>query len=624
MLKFHRIAVCSPEVRPGDISYNVAQIAKLYKSAAKEGAAVVLTPELSVTGYSCGDGFLLESFLEGARAGLLELAKATRDNAAVLIAGLPLAIGAKVYDVAAVIQGGAVQAFVGKTWLENFRGANEVRRFASIEERNGEEVEFDGCLIPCGANMLFNVGNGLVFGCEIGADADAVTPPSADMALFGAVAIFHPTAQLVDVRYDYPAGMVEATSKRLLCAYVSAGAGAGESTCNGVFDGRVFSAVCGKATWQEEGAMFFSDINCGWIRHQRRIDARFGSAVSSNACETILLVDAPTVSSPVFADIDSRPFEAEYDAGEVIDLQARALAKRVEATGCKRLVLGISGGLDSTLALLASAACCDLLGCKRDFILAVTMPGMGTTARTKGNAEKLVESLGAELREISIKNSVLQHFKDIGHDPKLADVTYENSQARERTQILMDLANQEYGIVVGTGDMSEIALGWSTFNGDHMSMYCINAGVPKTLIRAAICNYADALLGDEKPKKAALALVGVLDDIVETPVSPELLPGGSNSQKTEDILGSYDLHDFYLYYFLKYGESKANILELAKFAFGDEFKVAEIKRTLDLFMKRFFCQQYKRNAAPEGPQIVDFSLDACTGWNMPSDIGMMP
>ena len=602
MKHFFRAAAAVPETRVGGVAFNCKAIRELYREAASHGAAAVVFPELAVTGYTCGDLFSQERLLDAAAAGVQELAEATGDT--VMIVGAPVRRESRLFNCALVLQNGAVRGAVAKSVLPNYREFYEKRQFSPANEAPED----------LGVPKIFRAGD-FVFGIEICEDLWTVKPPSADLALAGAQVIFNPSAgTALAGKGEYRRELVRSHSARLCAGYVLSGAGVHESTSEAVFAGHALIGVNGviaaeNRRFERTGSVIFADINCRWLETARRTETSFNECVSDGAAEVGL---DPVPESPDLEHfrVSRRPFVPEDPAhrrercAEIAEIQTAALAKRMEHTGMK-WVVGLSGGLDSTLALLTAAACRDKLGLAADAVRAIGMPGFGTTSRTKGNAEKLAEILHVPYRTIPIGDAVNAHFRDIGHDPAVQDVVYENAQARERTQILMDVANGCGALVLGTGDLSEIALGWSTFNGDHMAMYGINCSVPKTLVRHMVAYYAEIL-----PEAA-----DVLRDILDTPVSPELLPG---KQHTEELIGSYELHDFFLYYFIKYGADPETLLELAAKAFAPLDREA-VRPVLKKFLTRFFSQQFKRNASPDGPKVGTIALSPRSDWRMPSD-----
>lgn len=617
---FYRVAAAVPELRIGDPAYNVTQMLIGYREAVQLGAAAVVFPELGITGYSCGDMFGQRVLIEAAEAELKAFVAATVGNETVAIVGMPLRVDSRLFNAAAVIANGTVLGFSLKEYLPNVRECDEKRRFRSVREWVGDSVVFDGHTVPAGAGLVFCSENGVRFGVEIGADLWSVIPPSSNLAIGGAQIIFNLSSGHEYVgKADFRRNLVKNQSARISGVYVLAGAGVHESTTDGVCSGHALVAENGRLTaentrFSRQASLIAADIKPAWV------DSRRSSWTSFN--DSRALGDIQRVKTPAWgaspdlqhASLSAYPFVPVDPATriercqEIFNIQVAGLAKRIEHTGLKRLIIGVSGGLDSTLALLVCAKMCDLLQFSRSFILGVTMPGFGTSTRTRGNAVKLVEAMGAELRVIRIVPAVNRHFKDIGHDPENRNVVYENAQARERTQILMDLANAESGLLVGTGDLSEQALGWCTFNGDHMSMYNVNVSVPKTLISHLL----STVMIDAEP-----SLKRVLSDINQTPVSPELLPG---EHRTEDALGPYALHDFFLYYFIKYGETPESLLALAQEAFGQMVSETEVRQTLAVFLLRFVTQQFKRNAGPDGPAVGSVGLSPRGDWRCPSDL----
>ena len=620
---FVRLAACVPELRVGDPEWNAGRILESYARAEAEGAAVAVFPELSVTGYTCGDLFATRALLDASDKALASLAAATAGHRCLLVAGAPMRVGSRLFNAAAVMGGGRILGLPFKEFLPEYREFYEKRQFRSAREFGGGTASFGGAEVPAGQGLVFKCGSGpdaFCFGVEICEDLWSVVPPSLSLALNGAQAILNLSAGTeLAAKADFRRSLVAGQSARICGAYLLCGAGVHESTADAVFSGHALVAFNGRILAESErfarkATMTLADVNGSWCNALRAAAASFHDATAPAPARIVdapALAESPDISRSgvqtlpfVPQDPETRPKRCQ----EVFSIQAAGLAKRIEHVRARRLVVGVSGGLDSTLAMLASAKAVDLLGMPRRAILAVTMPGFGTTARTRGNAEALAAELGAELRTIPIGPAVERHFADIGHDPSVRDVVYENAQARERTQVLMDLANQEGGLLVGTGDLSEIALGWSTFNGDHMSMYNPNCGVPKSLIRLLVRCEADA---------SPPALAAVLRDIADTPVSPELLPGGS--QSTEGVLGRYELHDFFLYHFLKYGESPERLRNLALHAFAGQAGAEEIDSALRVFVRRFLSQQFKRNASPDGPKVGSVALSPRGDWRCPPD-----
>ncbi len=618
---FTRVATCVPALQVANPAFNAGEIRSLYLEADARSAALVLFPELSITGYSCGDLFEQNILLNAAEKAVADLTRATIGRRSVLVVGTPVRIGSRLFNAAAVIANGSILGMPFKEYLPNYREFYEKRQFRSGREFSGNTISYAGQdNIPAGLGLVFqSPDGGPRFGVEICEDLWAVTPPSSNLALGGAEIILNLSAgnELV-AKANYRRTLVAGQSARLSAVYLLAGAGVHESTSDVVFSGHALIAFNGTILgennrFERKGSSVYADVNANWCRALRASWTSFHDSPVPSSIRYVrapVLPPAPNLDCLALSEtpfVPADPATKECRCREIFSIQAAGLAKRIEVTNAKRLVIGISGGLDSTLALLACAHTTDLLGLPRKFTLAVTMPGFGTTSRTRSNASALAEKLGAELREISICKSVEQHFTDIGHNPENHSVVYENAQARERTQILMDLANAEAGLLVGTGDLSEIALGWSTYNGDHMSMYNVNCGIPKSLIRY-LCAY-EASVSDAETAK-------ILIDINDTPVSPELLPG---PQKTESILGRYELHDFFLYYFLKYGETPENLLALARRAFPESIPSEAIDEALRVFMRRFATQQFKRNACPDGPKVGTMALSPRGDWRCPSD-----
>ena len=632
---FIKAAAMTPKIRVADPYYNAERIMELMDEAEEAGAKITVFPELCITGYSCGELFLQDRLLEGAKDALRQIVAHSDGMDGIWFVGLPFEHGHKLYNVAAVINCGELLALIPKTTLPSYGEFYEGRYF---EPGNSLPVmtEFDEQEIPLGTDILFETDAmpGLSIAAEICEDLWAPQPPSVRHALSGASVIVNLSASNETVgKDDYRRLLVKTQSGRLSAAYLYACAGSGESTQDLVFGGHNLIAENGVILAENErftNEAVYADLDIQRLRFERR---RMNSFSPEKAPEYMIVQVAMVLQETYLErEFAQKPFvpadEAERDARceEILTIQALGLAKRLEHTGCERAVIGLSGGLDSTLAFLVIAKAYDALGIPRNKILPVTMPGFGTTGRTHSNAEKLAQRLGCRLTEIDITKATRQHFADIGQDENNTDVTYENAQARERTQILMDLANREGGLVVGTGDLSELALGWATYNGDHMSMYGVNGGVPKTLVRHLVRYYADTC-GDEE-------LRGVLLDILDTPVSPELLPPseGEISQKTEDLVGPYTLHDFFLYYTLRWGFSPRKVFRLALQAFASEvpedetagikeeqYDAATILKWLKTFYRRFFSQQFKRSCLPDGPKVGSVALSPRGDLRMPSD-----
>ena len=656
MFGFYRFASVSPVLKVADTAYNTEEIIKSAKEAASNGAAFVVFPELCITGYTCSDLFHQELLLQNSFNALLKIAGAFADSDVVLAVGLPLRMFGRLYNCAAFLQHGKLVAVTPKIHLPNQREFYEKRHFSSgrdlLRGAVGGSVGaircyFDGVgevpvtnyfTVKCGAlgqNGSECAGSEVRVGVELCEDLWTPVPPSGELALAGANVIVNLSASdaLVGKR-DYRRNLVLNQSARCMAAYVYASAGVHESTTDMVFSGHLMiaengSLIAESKPFSRETEIIYADVDVERLNMQRLSEGSFqdfdsreivARAASFDGLRAVEKLQYRFVSPTPFVpgSLESR----DQSCTEIFNIQCAGLAKRLEASRSKRAVIGLSGGLDSTLALLVVAETFKLLKRPALEILSLTMPGFGTTKRTKNNAVLLAELLGVELRTVSIKDACLQHFKDIGHDPQKLNVTYENVQARERTQILMDVANSEGGIVIGTGDLSEIALGWSTYNADHMSMYAVNCDIPKTLVRHIVHWYADNSLKFSADAKTAMELKKVLYDILDTPVSPELLPADNNgqiAQKTESILGAYEIHDFFLYHFAKYGAAPQKLLFLAKYAFAGKFTDEEIEKALTVFVRRFFTQQFKRSCIPDGPKVGTISLSPRADWRMPSD-----
>lgn len=619
---FVKTAAVAVKVKVADPVYNKTVICEKLQEAYEKDSKIIVFPELCLTGYTCGDLFLQGILLEEAVTQLQEIADATEGHDALVFVGLPVEKDDRLYNVAAVLRDGAIIGMVPKKNIPNYAEFYEGRHFT---EGNAEVSLFnlDGDEIPFGTNLLFTCDSvkGLVVGCEICEDLWVANPPSTMHALMGATVIVNLSASNETVGKDsYRKMLVKATSGRLLCGYVYASAGEGESTQDLVFGGH--SMIAENGSMLAEAKRFacetvYADIDVQRIVYERRRMSSFGR----EPLENYLMVpfDLEVRETKLDRYIDPSPFVPsgkdawEKRCEEILAIQASGLKKRYEHIGCKTAVIGLSGGLDSTLALLVTVKAFDMLGLDHSNIKTVTMPCFGTTNRTYDNACTLARTLGTQLREIDIREAVQVHFKDIGHDSSVHDVTYENSQARERTQILMDVANKCGGLVIGTGDMSELALGWATYNGDHMSMYGVNAGVPKTLVRHLVQYYAQTCGNEE--------LSAVLFDVLDTPVSPELLPpeDGQIIQKTEDLVGPYELHDFFLYYMLRLAYSPEKIYRLAKIAFAGTYEEEIILKWLKTFYRRFFQQQFKRSCLPDGPKVGSVAVSPRGDLRMPSD-----
>ncbi|MBS5874933.1 MAG: NAD(+) synthase [Prevotella sp.] len=629
---FIKVAAAIPSVKVADCSYNVQQIESLIAMAEGKGVEVIVFPELCITGYTCQDLFKQTLLLEQAETSVLMLLDFTRKLDIISIVGVPVVVGDLLLNCAAVIQKGDLLGLVPKTYLPNYSEFYEKRWFASSQDLQPSEIRFAGNkIVVTPQPTLFRTCDGAMFGVEICEDVWAPVPPSCNLALSGADIIFNLSAsdELIG-KHDYLKGLLAQQSARMISGYVYSGCGFGESTQDVVYGGNAIAYENGQLLAESErfaldSQLIITQIDVEKIRNERRTNSTYINAQRGHDSR---IVNAHTVMPRDFElirDVDPHPFipktdDMEKSCDEIFSIQVAGLAKRLVHTGCKTVVVGISGGLDSTLALLVCVRTFDKLQLSRKGIVGVTMPGFGTTDRTYNNAVNLMKSLGITLREICIADAVKQHFNDIGHDINVHDVTYENSQARERTQILMDLSNQLGALVIGTGDLSELALGWATYNGDHMSMYGVNAGVPKTLIKYLVKFVAMSEDSDETRS--------ILLDIIDTPISPELIPAdeaGNITQKTEDLVGPYELHDFFLYHIIRFGYRPSKIFMLARKAFDGSNPEAPfyddetIKKWLTIFLRRFFNQQFKRSCLPDGPKVGSVSLSPRGDWRMPSD-----
>lgn len=628
---FYRFASVAPVLKVADTAYNTEEIIRSAKVAVQNGASVVVFPELCITGYTCSDLFHQEQLLQKSFDSLLKIAKSFDDSDALLAVGLPLRLFGCLYNCAAFVQRGKLLAVTPKIHLPNQREFYEKRHFSSGRDLLRGEPRYcylEGVGEVPVTNFLTVKGDGseIRIGVELCEDLWTPVPPSGELSLAGANVIVNLSASdaLVGKR-DYRRNLVLNQSARCMAAYVYASAGVHESTTDMVFSGHLMVAENGSMVseskpFSRETEIVYGDVDVQRLNMQRLSEGSFQDYDSRETYARAAVVEGIRgLDSLQYRFVAPAPFvpgsleSRDKSCTEIFNIQCAGLAKRLEASRSKRAVIGLSGGLDSTLALLVVAETFKLLKRPATEILVLTMPGFGTTKRTKNNAVTMAELLGVELRTVDIQKACLQHFADIGHDPKDLSVTYENVQARERTQILMDIANSVGGIVIGTGDLSEIALGWSTYNADHMSMYAVNCDIPKTLVRHIVDWYADRS-GDK--------LKAVLKDILDTPVSPELLPADANgqiAQKTESILGAYEIHDFYLYHFAKYGATPEKLLFLAKYAFAGKFSDEELQKALTVFVRRFFTQQFKRSCIPDGPKVGTISLSPRADWRMPSD-----
>lgn len=620
---FLKVAAITPEVRVADVTFNKNSIISYMKEAFAKKVSLMVFPELCITGYSCRDLFLQDTLLEEARIALLDIAAETKGRQALVFVGLPYVHKGKIYNVAAALHDGQVLGLVPKTFLPNYQEFYEMRQFTpGMRKTEMTEIE-PGLTVEIGTDQFFCCPQlkGLTVAAELCEDLWIPNPPSIRHCLAGANVIVNLSASNeLTGKNDYRRELVVGQSARLYCGYIYASAGAGESSQDVVFSGHNLIAEAGHLLAESElftEHMTVTELDIAFINARRRNMNTFEISQNAEYAEHRFGVDTGEVELTRFVDrapfVPANPSNLQKRCEEILDIQSIGLKKRLSHTGCKCAVIGISGGLDSTLALLVTARAFDMLGLDRKGIIAVTMPGFGTTDRTYDNAVTLIKELQVTFREVDIRPSVLQHFSDIGQDPQVHDVTYENGQARERTQILMDIANKEGGMVIGTGDMSELALGWATYNGDHMSMYGVNVSVPKTLVRHLVRYYADHC-GQQQ-------LSEVLYDVLDTPVSPELLPPeeGQISQKTEELVGPYELHDFFLYYVMRHGCSPKKIYRLAKKAFGDEYAPEVILKWEKTFYRRFFSQQFKRSCLPDGPKVGTVSLSPRGDLRMPSD-----
>ncbi len=617
----------SPGVKVGDCKYNAQQIESLIIQAEGKGVEIICFPELCITAYTCGDLFAQQLLLEEAEMSLIGILDFTRSLDIISIIGLPVSYHGTLLNCAAVIQKGKILGLVPKTFLPNYKEFYEQRWFTSGDTHGHCNVLICGQMVPLSRHLLFNTPS-CCFGVELCEDAWAPIPPSSELALQGAEIIFNLSADNEGIgKHEYLKSLLAQQSARCLAGYVYAGAGFGESSQDLVFAGKALIYENGMLLAENERfslkeQLIYSEIDMDSLRTERRINTTFSASVARLTSRNILQIDTELFASKdieLSRSINPTPFIPSKDdmderCEEIFAIQIGGLAKRLIHTQTQTVVIGISGGLDSTLALLVCAKTFDKLGIPRKGIVGVTMPGFGTTGRTYTNALDLMQHLGITIREISIKKACLQHFQDLNLDVSNHNTTYENAQARERTQILMDIANQVNGIVIGTGDLSELALGWATYNGDHMSMYGINASIPKTLVRHLVKWAADTF---DDGKSCATLL-----DIADTPISPELIPADEEdniSQKTEDLVGPYELHDFFLFHTLRHAFRPSKIFYLASKAFTGKYTNEEIKKWLTTFFRRFFSQQFKRSCMPDGPKVGSCSLSPRGDWRMPSD-----
>lgn len=631
MLKgFLRVASCVPLVSLADASRNIAAIRDCLDTASRRGAAIAVFPELSATGYTCADLFHNSTLYNSALESLATLLAEYKPTWPAAFIGMPVMRRGKLYNCAVAVDGGRILAVVPKTYLPSYNEFYEKRWFSAAPTERGLSVELLGQEVPFGTDIIIRK-NGVGIGVELCEDLWAPIPPSTYAAMAGAQVVVNLSASDDVVgKFDYLQSLVAQQSARSLCAYVYASAGYGESSTDLVFHGKAIVAengyICASRCLKNQNAasVTLCDVNIASLDRDRMHLRTWGDAADRAGVEsTFRYVEAPDLTIAAEGNlfkVNPHPFvPADKSAlaercEEILAIQSGGLRRRLDATRCGRLVVGISGGLDSTLALLVAVRTLDAMGLDRSGITGVTMPGFGTTDRTYDNAMALMKALGITIREISIVKAVNQHFEDIGHDPAVHDVTYENSQARQRTLLLMDIANQVGGLVLGTGDLSELALGWATYNGDHMSMYGVNAGVPKTLVRHLVGYFA----AEAKDSHVA----DILRDILDTPISPELIPAddkGNITQKTEDLVGPYELHDFYLYNMLRHGYTPTTLYELALIAFEGVYEPDTIRHWLRTFVRRFFNQQFKRSCLPDGPKVGSITLSPRGDWRMPSD-----
>ena len=620
-----RVEVVTPDIKVADCIFNTEQICRQIDKAYDAQVSVIVFPEMCITGYTCNDLFLQDTLLSDAQKSLASIAEHTKGRNMVTVVGLPFEYCNKLYNVAAVIKDGVILGLVPKKYIPNYNEFYERRQFTEGFDK-AVKVCIAGQQTYMGSRILFRCSDfeKLVIGVEICEDLWTPLPPSVSHAMNGATLIVNPSASNETVgKEDYRRSLVTGQSARLVCAYAYASSGDGESTQDIVFGGHDIIAENG--TLLAETSLFannsvMNDIDFDRINSERRRMSTFTSVTDNDEYTVVDFSLAGTEYTSLVRYIDPHPFVPENEATRnkrceaILSIQAMGLKKRLSHIGCKNVVIGISGGLDSTLALLVAVRAYELLGLDMSGIHAVTMPGFGTTDRTYDNAVKMIKCLGCTFHEISIRESVTKHFEDIGHDINVHDVTYENGQARERTQILMDIANKVNGIVIGTGDMSELALGWATYNGDHMSMYGVNASVPKTLVRHLVRYYAEVL--------ADSTLAKVLYDVLDTPVSPELLPPDENGQieqKTEDLVGPYELHDFFMYYILRFGIHPAKLYRIACAAFRPDYSEETILKWIKTFYRRFFAQHFKRSCLPDGPKVGTVAVSPRGDLRMPSD-----
>ena len=619
---FVKVAAATPDIRVADVEFNTQNIINAMEEAQKNGAKILVFPELCVTGYTCSDLFDHSVLLKASRKALLEIAENTNDKDMLVFVGAPLEVNGKLYNVAAAMNQGEIIGFTTKTFLPNYGEFYEMRQFTPGPQ-TVREITFEGKKIPFGPQILFQAEGmeELVVAAEICEDVWSPIPPSIQAALEGATVIVNCSASDETIGKDtYRRALISGQSARLISGYIYANAGEGESTTDLVFGGHNIIAENGtilKESSRYVNEIIYSEIDLQRITGERRKNTTFQPLDEETLVRVPFIIEETktflTRTFPKKPFVPSDEQTCAQRCEEILTIQAMGLKKRLAHTNARTAVVGISGGLDSTLALLVTARAFDMLGRDKKDIIAVTMPCFGTTDRTYQNACEMSKKVGATLIEVPIADAVNVHFRDIGHDPEDHSVTYENCQARERTQVLMDIANKTWGMVIGTGDLSELALGWATYNGDHMSMYGVNASVPKTLVRHLVKYAAD----DTKDE----ALKNVLYDVLDTPVSPELLPpkDGDIAQKTEDLVGPYELHDFFLYFMLRFGYEPSKIFRIACMTFDGEYDKETIFKWLETFCRRFFSQQFKRSCLPDGPKVGTVALSPRGDWRMPSD-----
>lgn len=624
---FVKVAAAVPRVKVADCKFNAEKLENQILIAEGKGVQIITFPEMCITGYTCGDLFGQQLLLEEAEMALIQILNNTRQLDIISILGMPVVVNSTVLNAAVVIQKGKVLGVIPKTYLPNYKEFYEQRWFTSALEVKENSARLCGQIIPMGTNLLFETAS-TTFAVEICEDLWSTIPPSSALALQGAEILFNLSADNEGVgKHAYLCSLISQQSSRCMAGYVFSSCGFGESTTDVVFAGNGLIYENGTLLAHSERfsmneQLIISEIDVECLRAERRVNTTFAASKGNCPDKEATRISTEFINSKdlnLTRTFTPHPFVPQGTAlhercEEVFSIQVAGLAQRLIHTGAKTAVIGISGGLDSTLALLVCVKTFDKLGLLRKDILGVTMPGFGTTDRTYNNAIELMNSLGVSIREISIKEACIQHFKDIGHDMNVHDVTYENSQARERTQVLMDVANQTCGLVIGTGDLSELALGWATYNGDHMSMYGVNGSIPKTLVKHLVQWVAEK--GIEEDSKETLL------DIVATPISPELIPADENgdiAQRTEDLVGPYELHDFFLYYFLRFGFRPSKIYFLATKVFDGMYNDEIIKKWLQIFFRRFFNQQFKRSCLPDGPKVGSVSISPRGDWRMPSD-----